>query len=72
MKDGKFGDSLSQGLTYGSDVPMDGSEVGFTAMPIPPMQHKKFGLNSGWPRNTGETESPGDLSRAPMGIDEEA
>ena len=60
MKDGKYGFELSKGLTFGSDVPMDSTEVGYTAMPIPPMPRKKFGQNSGWPTATGYIEEPGE------------
>jgi hypothetical protein len=64
MKDGKFGFELSHGLTYGSGANFDGKEVGYTAMPIPPMPRKKFGQNSGWPAATGYTEEPGELDKS--------
>ena len=56
MKDGKFGFD-PKGMTYGSDANFDGKEVGYTAMPIPPMPLKKFGQNSGWLTATGETQT---------------
>lgn len=59
MKDGKFGFD-PKGMTYGSDANFGGKEVGYTAIPIPPMPLKKFGKNSGWPTATGETEMPGE------------
>lgn len=55
MKDGKFGFDPG-GMTYGSDANFEGKEVGYTAMPIPPMPQKKFGQNSGIPTATGYTE----------------
>jgi hypothetical protein len=57
MKNMKYETAFSDGVSFGSDVPMNGSESGFSATPIPPMQQKKFGQNSGWLTATGETQT---------------